>query len=170
MTEAHDLLLRRTSVQYGGVVFTSLVTATESHDGVCVFEVMLPGRALTGPLHTHHNEDAFTLLLEGEVRVQVGDAVVSATPGRAVWMPKGTRHTFWNPVDQPARCLEIASPAGIERYYSDLAAALTQAEGAGAAIDDLAHRFGIEFHWDSLEALLTEHQLLLVGDSAARAP
>ena len=160
-------LLDRAAVQFGGVTFATLVDATPSDGGLTIFEVTLAPRALIGPLHTHHREHAFTLLLEGAVTVQVGDEVVPVPSGRAVWMPKGTPHTFWNPSDAPARSLEIATPAGIEGYYADLAAALASADDVGAALVELSERYGIEFDWDSLDRLLVRHGLVLSGDDAA---
>jgi len=35
--------------------------------------------------------------------------------------PRGQWHTFWNPADTPCRTIEIVSPAGFQRYFSEVA-------------------------------------------------
>jgi len=52
---------------------------------------------LIAPLHLHHHDDEVWYVLEGTLRVQVGDIVVEAHPGTAVLAPRGTAHTYWNP-------------------------------------------------------------------------
>jgi hypothetical protein len=46
--------------------------------------------------------------------------VLVATPGDLVFKPRGQWHTFWNAGDEPARILEIISPAGFERFFEEL--------------------------------------------------
>jgi len=50
--------------------------------------------------------------------VQIGDEVIEAGPGDLVLKPRGVRHAFWNPGDEPARVLEIISPATGSRSTS----------------------------------------------------
>jgi uncharacterized RmlC-like cupin family protein len=50
----------------------------------------------------------------------LGDDVVEAGPGDLVYKPRGQWHTFWNAGDEPARILEIISPAGFERFFAEL--------------------------------------------------
>jgi quercetin dioxygenase-like cupin family protein len=42
----------------------------------------------------------------------LGDEVVIGGPGDLIFKPRNQWHTFWNASDQPARLLEIISPAG----------------------------------------------------------
>ena len=51
----------------------------------------------------------------------LGDDVVEAGPGDLVYKPRGQWHTFWNAGDEPARILEIISPAGFEKFFAELA-------------------------------------------------
>ena len=53
--------------------------------------------------------------------VQIGDEVEEAGPGELVAKPRGIPHAFWNAGDEPARLLELISPAGFERYFEELA-------------------------------------------------
>src|SRR3712207_4281917 len=88
----------------------------------------LPPRALGSPLHTHRNEDEYSYILEGRVGVQLGDDVLVAGPGDLVFKPRGQQHAFWNAGDEPARLLEIISPAGFENYFRELAPLLSAPE------------------------------------------
>src|SRR3954454_16005434 len=95
---------------------------SEATDGrFSLVEHPLPPRSLGSPVHTHRNEDEYTYVLEGRVGVRLGDDVVEAGPGDLVFKPRGIAHAFWNAGDEPARLLEIISPAGFENYFRDVA-------------------------------------------------
>ena len=49
------------------------------------------------PLHLHHNDDEAWYVLEGALCVRVGTEVVEAKGGSAVFVPRRTAHTYWNP-------------------------------------------------------------------------
>jgi mannose-6-phosphate isomerase-like protein (cupin superfamily) len=49
------------------------------------------------PLHLHRNDDEAWYVLEGTLCVRVGKEIVEATAGLAVFVPRGTPHTYWNP-------------------------------------------------------------------------
>ena len=53
--------------------------------------------------------------------MQIGDEEAVAGPGELVVKPRGIPHAFWNPGDEPARLLELISPAGFERYFEEMA-------------------------------------------------
>src|ERR671932_1019078 len=46
------------------------------------------------PPHIHHNVDETLYVLEGEVEFMAGDQTILASDGAAVYVPKGTLHTF----------------------------------------------------------------------------
>ena len=54
------------------------------------------------PLHKHPEDEAW-YVLEGTLRVRVGEQVHEVSGGGAVIVPGGTPHTFWNPRPEPAR-------------------------------------------------------------------
>ena len=99
-----------------------LMLGTERTGGrFSVVEHPLAPRALGSPVHTHRNEDEYSVVLEGVVGAEVGGQVIEAGPGVVLVKPRGVPHAFWNPADEPARLLEIISPAGFEQYFADLA-------------------------------------------------
>lgn len=59
------------------------------------------------PLHVHHRDDEAWYVLEGALRVQRGDEIVEASAGSGVFVPRGIKHTYWNPTATPTRYLLV---------------------------------------------------------------
>ena len=59
------------------------------------------------PLHLHHHDDEAWYVVAGVLRVQRGEEIVEASAGSGVFVPKGMKHTYWNPSPEPARYLLI---------------------------------------------------------------
>ena len=95
-----------------------MIDGDESGGGFSLVEHPIPARALAAPLHRHRREDEYSFVLEGRVGALLGDEVVYGEPGDLIFKPRGQWHTFWNAGDEPARILEIISPAGFERYFA----------------------------------------------------
>lgn len=49
------------------------------------------------PLHLHRNDDEAWYVLEGSLCVRRGSEIIEARAGSAVFVPRGTAHTYWNP-------------------------------------------------------------------------
>jgi mannose-6-phosphate isomerase-like protein (cupin superfamily) len=62
------------------------------------------------PLHLHHRDDEAWYVVEGTLRVKKGDDEVEAGAGSAVFVPRGTPHTYWNPSTERLRYLLIMTP------------------------------------------------------------
>ena len=73
---------------------------------------MLSAHALAAPLHRHTREDEYSYILEGRVGALLGEELVIGSPVDLIFKPRNQWHTFWNAGDDPARLLEIISPAG----------------------------------------------------------
>src|SRR5260370_22115338 len=71
------------------------------------------------PLHLHHSDDEAWYVLEGTLCVRVGDKDVEARTGSAVFVPRGTPHTYWNPGPGPVRYLLVMT-ANIFRLIQDI--------------------------------------------------
>ena len=110
----------------------------------------------------HEREDEYSLVLEGRVGVQVGEEVRVAAPGDLVSKPRSIWHAFWNAGDEPARVLEIISPAGFERYFTELVPLFPPVvpEPDFARIAELQARYGLTMDVGSVERLVTEHSLV----------
>jgi oxalate decarboxylase/phosphoglucose isomerase-like protein (cupin superfamily) len=115
----------------------------------------MPPRGLAAPMHRHSREDEYSYVLEGRLGAQLGDEVVFGEVGDLIFKPRDEWHTFWNAGDEPARILEIISPAGFERFFAEVAD-----PGLDPALRaSLPERYGIEFDLDSISGLLARHGL-----------
>jgi mannose-6-phosphate isomerase-like protein (cupin superfamily) len=121
----------------------------------------LPPRALGAPLHTHHNEDEYSYVLEGRVGLQLGPDELEAGPGDLVVKPRRVPHAFWNAGDEPARLLELISPAGFEHYFRELAPLLAAPDRDQAAIGELVTRYNLDIDFSTIPALAERHNLRL---------
>src|SRR5215216_3582856 len=108
-----------------GSVPPRVLLGSEQSDGaVAVIEMTLSAASGGPPLHHHDFDEAF-YVLEGELAVQVGDEVSTATAGELAFAPRGVVHTLANPSDAPARYLLVCTPAGFERQLARRAAKQT---------------------------------------------
>lgn len=119
----------------------------------------LPPRALGAPVHTHKNEDEYSYVLEGRIGVQLGDEVLEAGPGDLVFKPRGIAHAFWNAGDEPARLLEIISPAGFENYFREMAPLLAAPERDEAALGEVVGRYELDIDFTTIPVLIERHGL-----------
>ena len=105
----------------------------------------IPPRALAAPTHVHEHEDEYSFVLSGRVGVQIGDEEAMAGR-RASWSRSrvGIPHAFWNAGDEPARLLELISPAGFERYFEEMAPHLdAQGPARRRALGRVQARYGL---------------------------
>jgi quercetin dioxygenase-like cupin family protein len=72
------------------------------------------------PAHVHDREHETLYLLEGTVRVRVGDDEFTAGVGDFVFMPRGLPHSLSALGDPPPRLLTVSSPSGFEHFMEDL--------------------------------------------------
>ena len=72
------------------------------------------------PPHTHLREDENVYVLEGSVRVRVGDEVFEAGVGDFVFAPRGLPHAISATSGTPPRFLSVSSPSGFEHFMEDL--------------------------------------------------
>jgi len=110
------------TVSLGGLGVIYKVSGRDTGGAYAIVEHPLRPGALAAPPHTHACEDELSIVLEGEVGIQIGDDVYTAGPGAYIRKPRGVPHTFWNATGRPARLLEIISPAGFEGYFREVAA------------------------------------------------
>ena len=107
-------------VDLGGLGVRFLLDSEQTGGRFSLVEHPIAPRSLAAPLHTHAAVDEYSFVLVGEVGVQVGDDVFTATPGQLVVKPRGIPHAFWNATDEEASVLEIISPGGLEHYFRAL--------------------------------------------------
>lgn len=99
--------------------FKAVTEDTAGHYSLIEYEA---GPEFSGPApHIHMEMEEGFYVVDGVFNVQVGDEVVEATVGTFVLIPRGVLHTFANPLPTPSKFLLIASPAGFEHYFEELA-------------------------------------------------
>jgi quercetin dioxygenase-like cupin family protein len=96
------------------------------------------------PFHLHVRENETIYVLEGRLRVRLGEAVHEAPAGSLVFMPRGVPHAWQNEGQNRARILVVFTPAspGMERFF-ERAAELPDDMRAGA-FETLAGDAGME--------------------------
>jgi quercetin dioxygenase-like cupin family protein len=123
--------------------FEVKVTVRGEHTGgvlASIEETLQPGAFVTP--HTHAN-DVWVYVLSGTVGVLVGDEIGEAGAGEWALKPRDVPHAMWNASQEPARLVEVLTPAGTERWFEEIAA-LDATDGA--AFDEACQRHGITFH------------------------
>jgi quercetin dioxygenase-like cupin family protein len=120
--------------------------------------------ALAAPLHRHAREDEYSYVLAGRVGALLGDDVVTGGPGDLIFKPRNQWHTFWNAGDEPARILEIISPAGFERFFAELVDLGGVTKAGPQALADLSTRYELEMDPDSIRGLVERFDLRFPGE------
>jgi quercetin dioxygenase-like cupin family protein len=130
---------------------------------------MAPG-VLAAPMHTHTYEDEMSFVLEGEIKALIGEELILAPAGSYVFKPRGIPHTFWNPGNRPARVLELITPAGFEHYFEELLTAFTPGSPPDTnLIMQIASKYGLQLHFDSLEMLSSKYGVTIPGAPPSQA-
>ncbi len=151
------------AVELGAIGCRFMISAEESGGGFSLVEHPMPPRALAAPLHKHSREDEYSFVLEGRLGAVLGGEVVHGEPGDLVFKPRDQWHTFWNAGDEPARILEIISPAGFERYFAEVAELWKDGRPDQRLFGELRGRYGLEADPASIPQLVQEHGLVFPG-------
>jgi mannose-6-phosphate isomerase-like protein (cupin superfamily) len=148
----------------GSIGVRFMIDADQTDGGFSLVEHPMSAHALAAPLHRHAREDEYSYVLEGRVGALLGDEVVIGEPGDLIFKPRNQWHTFWNAGDEPARILEIISPAGFERFFSQLVdlGGVTRAEPE--SLMALCGQFGLEIDPDSVPGLVERFGLRFPGE------
>src|SRR5271165_4837494 len=104
----------------GSIGVRFMLDGAVSGGGFSLVEHPMSARALAAALHRNRREDEYSYVVEGRMGALLGEDVLEAGQGDLVTKPRGEWHTFWNAGDGPCRILEIISPAGFERFFSEL--------------------------------------------------
>src|SRR5712692_8020627 len=138
----------------GSIGVRFMIDGDEAGGGFSLVEHPMSARALAAPLHRHAREDEYSYVLEGRVGALLGDEVLVAGPGDLVFKPRNQWHTFWNAGDEPARILEIISPAGFERFFAELVDLGGVPQAEPQTLGDLCARYGLEMDPASIPGLV----------------
>ncbi len=94
----------------------------------------------------------------------LGDAVVIGKPGDLIFKPRQQWHTFWNAGAEPARVLEIISPAGFEKFFDELVELGGVAKATSETFASLCARYELEMDPASIPKLIDRFGLRFPGE------
>ena len=99
----------------------TLVQLHATHDdcGISLVESRAP-YGDSPPLHVHHTEDEAFLVLEGELRLAVGETELSLEAGQSTVAPRGVPHTYRVESEDGARWLVGTARGDFERFVRSL--------------------------------------------------
>lgn len=152
------------SVFIGTIGVRHILDKFEAEGRFSALEHPMSPRALASPLHRHHNEDEYSWIIEGHVGALLGDEVLEGGPGDFIFKPRNQWHTFWNAGDEPARILEIISPAGFEQYFDELTALGGVDKISPEDLHELCARYDLEMDVDSVPELCKRFNLKFPGE------
>ena len=148
----------------GSIGVRFMIGGAEADERFSLVEHPLSARALAAPLHRHNREDEYSYVLEGRVGALLGDEVVVGSPGDLIFKPRNQWHTFWNAGDQPARLLEIISPAGFEGFFDELVDLGGVTAAQPETLAELCARYELEMDPDSVPGLVQRFDLRFPGE------
>jgi quercetin dioxygenase-like cupin family protein len=141
-----------------------MADGAETGERFSMVEHPMSARALAAPLHRHTREDEYSYVLEGRLGALLGDEVLHGEPGDLIFKPRNQWHTFWNAGDEPARILEIISPAGFERFFDELIDLGGITAAAPHTLAELCTRYQLEIDPDSVPGLVERFDLRFPGE------
>ena len=148
----------------GSIGVRFMIDGAEAGERFSLVEHPMGPRALAAPLHRHTREDEYSYVTEGRVGALLGDDVVIGEPGDLIYKPRDQWHTFWNAGDEPARLLEIISPAGFEHFFEELVDLGGVANASPETLANLNERYGLEMDPESVPGIVERFDLVFPGE------
>jgi mannose-6-phosphate isomerase-like protein (cupin superfamily) len=148
----------------GSIGVRFMIDGAATRGGFSLVEHPMSARALAAPLHRHTHEDEYSYVVEGRIGALLGDDVVVAGAGSLIFKPRNQWHTFWNAGDEPARILEIISPAGFERFFDELVDLGGVTQAAPDVLAELCARYRLDMDPGSVPGLVQRFDLRFPGE------
>ncbi|MGH6953811.1 MAG: cupin domain-containing protein [Alphaproteobacteria bacterium] len=121
---------------------TIKVSGADSGGRLAVIEESSPPGA-GPPLHVHAGEDEVFYVMEGTIRFWRGDEQFDRGPGAVVFLPKGVPHSFQVRGSSRSRTLLTILPAGLERFFEEVARRALELPRDMAELETLAGEYGV---------------------------
>ncbi|MCF2488048.1 cupin domain-containing protein [Dyadobacter sp. CY347] len=103
-----------------------VISSDDSQTGL-LFGTTMPGALQEKggpPLHIHKDQDEIFFVVSGKFLIQIDDHIYAANTDDAAFIPRGTKHTFVNPVENnPGTLVSIHLPGSkeMEGYFKTIA-------------------------------------------------
>ena len=102
---------------YQGGFFKTLISPEQTNGTMALVDMTLP-KGVEPPPHTHTKEDESFYLLEGFITFYIGDKVIEAKQGEAVFAPRMVPHHF-TINSASARFLTAITPGKFLEYFME---------------------------------------------------
>lgn len=134
------------SLSFFGLNMTYKVTSEDTNGAYVVFEFVAPPHMPGPPPHIHENCDESFYVLEGTMKLRLGDEVVTLGPGGFGMARRGTVHNPENGGDVPLKVVTTLTPGGFEPYFdevAELAATTPAGPPPREKMAEIAARYGV---------------------------
>jgi quercetin dioxygenase-like cupin family protein len=101
-----------------GDTYTVTVSGKDTNDRFCVIDMHIPPGGGPGP-HRHNFDETF-IVLDGEIEATFRGRKTTVRAGETVNIPSNAAHRFQNASSMPARLICVCSPAGIDRFFTEV--------------------------------------------------
>ena len=128
-------------LKFGDVNMIIRASAESTGGSMAVIEEVPP--LVDTPAHVHSREDELFLSLEGEHVIELGGEEHRIGPGDSVFAPRGVPHSQRRVLPGEGRLLVVLSPAGLEGFFRELAAADAAGTLGPEAYATASERYGI---------------------------
>jgi mannose-6-phosphate isomerase-like protein (cupin superfamily) len=128
-------------LKFGDVNMIIRASAESTGGSMAVIEEVPP--LVDTPAHVHSREDELFLSLEGEHVIELGGEQHRIGPGESVFAPRGVPHSQRRVLPGEGRLLVVLSPAGLEGFFRELAAADAAGTLGPEAYATASERYGI---------------------------
>ncbi|MGL5810035.1 MAG: cupin domain-containing protein [Nocardioides sp.] len=117
---------------------------TDTGGALSIVEHPFPVGAFVPP-HRHTREDEYSIVTAGRIGFRSGSREAVLGPGGYITKPRGEAHAMWNAGPEPARMIEIISPAGFEDFFAEVAHLLSSGHVTEETGAELTERYGLYF-------------------------
>jgi mannose-6-phosphate isomerase-like protein (cupin superfamily) len=123
---------------------THKLISQQNGGGYYLFEAEF-GPESGNSLHVHAYEDEIVYVLEGAIRIRLGDGILEAREGGVAHLPKTIPHALYNPLKTPLRILALAIPGGMEMFFDELESAMQAGSMDETKHREISRKYGIEW-------------------------
>jgi quercetin dioxygenase-like cupin family protein len=103
------------SLWHMGALLTFKATGDDT-DGQFWLAEQTSTRGYASPVHRHTREDELFIIMDGRLRVQVGDEARVVEAGGVTFAPRSKAHSF-SVESESARFMILTTPAGFENWF-----------------------------------------------------
>ncbi len=123
-------------ISLAGDTYTILLTGDDTDGRYCLIDMLIPPGGGPPP-HRHDFEESFTLL-DGEIECTFRGEKSVVRAGETINIPANAPHSFINSSARSVRLLCICSPAGQEKFFSEVGVSVASRATPAPKLDKAA--------------------------------